>query len=810
MSDLFLGIVSLSLSASWLVAAVMAFRFLLKKAPKAMHVALWGLVALRLILPVSFESALSLVPESISSGAVVEEWVQTPIGSTVIAVKPEGAPLQTDIPVQSPDVPDVPMDMHSATTAVPAPTLEDTLVPLLTSVWILGMGAMAVYALGSYAVLRWQVRTAVRLDGNIYQSEFAPTAFVLGLLRPRIYVPYGMDDGDLVHVVAHERSHIARLDHWWKPLGFLLLTLHWFNPLMWLAYFLLCRDIELACDERVIRSLERNQRADYSQTLLTCSIHEKMIFACPVAFGQAGVKERVRNVLNYRKPGLWITAVTVLAMIVSMVCFYAVPPAQADEPDPTVTPPTSNASVNSGKPNPEQDLLDKLKQEKENLRDQMEQLQSHMFEPNEGSSQRLTTGDGIEYTVSATNVTPVGMRFNVDVDAKCTFLVENYYWIERQTENGWEALPAMLEDPCHMAWRFGASGNPIFPSPTDSRPVDWSGIYGVLEPGTYRLCTVVFEGEDPVRVEFTIGDPGKSAAALALTRYYRALDALLTQESYHVVYTYSDIEDPTVDVDADVYDRNFIDTHEYMRAGDDYLVQDYTYTTGMLNDGFMIRDGIKYRMENEIHGNGTTPAIGWAQQPGVNTDLFTRWVSCWTMSDITSVEMTDNTTVLNLKPSGSLRRNTVTVTYDESGGLKEVVHVEEYSSYNKQKAYTSTYTLTVKDTDAEAITERINLQNVNFLRSFVWMEAVPEDEIPADRVYINADPVAMDTVSDVIEQAKKECTVTYTNIMVSYDAQNLVWKVEFLVGYGLDCTEVVYLNADGTTLAIAGRGPRDN
>ncbi len=781
MSDLFLGIVSLSLSASWLVAAIVVFRFLLKKAPKAMHVALWGLVALRLIMPVSFESALSLVPEAVGSGAVVEEWIQTPVQVQIPNTEQPEIEYGNPVHSQAPAAPQFTLPPEYTNPEGPAasPTLEDTLVPILTSVWILGMCVMTLYAIGSYVTLRWQVRTAVRLDGSIYQSEFAPTAFVLGLLQPRIYVPYGMNDGDLAHVVAHEHSHIARLDHWWKPLGFVLLSLHWFNPLMWLAYFLLCRDIELACDERVIRSLERDQRADYSQTLLTCSIHEKMIFACPVAFGQAGVKERVRNVLNYRKPGLWITAVTVLAMIVSMVCFYAVPPAQADEPD---VPPTVQAPEVPADPG----------------------------EPNKGSSQRLTTADGIEYTVSATNVTPIGMRFNVDVDTKCTFLVENFYWIERQTKNGWETLPAMLEDPCHMAWRFGASGKPIFPSPTDSRPVDWSGIYGVLEPGTYRLCTVVFEDEAPVKVEFTIGDPGKSAAAQALTRYYRALDALLTQESYHVVYTYSDIEDPTVDVDADVYDRNFIDTHEYMRAGDDYLVQDYTYTTGMLNDGFMIRDGIKYRMENEIHGNGATPAIGWAQWPGVNTELFTRWVSCWTMSDIASVEVTENTAVLKLKGTGGIRNNTVTITYDENGGLKSIVQVVEYGAYGTQKAYSSTYALTVKDTDAEAIAERINLQDVDFVRDFVWMEAVPEDEIPADRVYFNADPVPMDTVSDVIEQAKKECTVTYTNIMVSYDAQNQVWKVEFLVGYGLDCTEVVYLNADGTTLAIAGRGPRDN
>ena len=776
MSDLFLGIVSLSLSASWLVAAVMAFRFLLKKAPKSMHVALWGLVALRLILPVSFESVFSLVPEAIGNGTVVEQWVQTPVQSQA----PDTHEEQPDIDYGITSIPPAPAqpqftlppEYTNPEGTASAPTLGDTLVPFLTSVWILGMCAMAVYALGNYMTLRWQVRTAVRLDGCIYQSEFAPTAFVLGLLLPRIYVPYGMSDSNLAHVVAHERSHIARLDHWWKPLGFALLTLHWFNPLMWLAFFLLCRDIELACDERVIRALERDQRADYSQTLLTCSIHEKMILACPVAFGQAGVKERVRNVLNYRKPGLWITAVTVLAMIVSMVCFYAVPPAQADEPDPTVTPPVS---VDPG-------------------------------EPNVGSSQRLTTGDGIEYTVSVGSITPVGLALSVDVDVKCEFLIYNYYWIERQTESGWETLPSMMEDPCHLVSVFAASGNPIFPGPTDTRNFDWSGKYGVLSPGTYRLCTVVFEGEDPVKVEFTIGDPGDSPEAQALLRYYDALNDLLTRKNYCVVNTYSVIEDPAVDVDADAYDHNFIDTYEYMRAGNDYLKQEYTYTAGMFNQGFMIRDGVEYRTENETHGNITTPVIGWALSPGSKTDFFTRWVSCWTMKDLRSVTVSGNTTILELKGSGYVRSNTVTITYDENGRLEQVVHVEEYASSNYQEAHTATYSLAVKDV---AIAVLIESQDVETCRDFTWTGTLPEDETVLERAFVNTEAAPMDTVSQVIARARAESDVPYSNVMVYHDAQAQVWKVEFWVSYGKAYTESVYLNADGTTIMVTYRGPLD-
>ena len=783
MTDFFLGIVSLSLSASWLVAAVMAFRFLLKKAPKAMHVALWGLVALRLLLPVSFESTLSLVPEDIGNGTVVESWTQTPVISHTPAVRPGSDTIQSGPQTEQnpPASPNTTVHPDSTPSEYPAitPTVGDILVPALSSIWILGMGVMALYAIGSYVTLWWQIRTAVRLERDIYQSEFAPTAFVLGLLRPRIYVPYDMADADLVHVIAHERAHIDRKDHWWKPMGYLLLSIHWFNPLMWAAYALLCRDIELACDEQVIRSLKQDQRADYSQTLLTCSIHQKMILACPVAFGQAGIKERVRNVLTYRKPGLWITLVTVAAMVVSMVCFFTVPPAQAeglDTPPANQTPNIPDTPVDPG-------------------------------EPNVGSSVTLTTGDGIEYTVSATSVTPVGMRLSVDVDVKCTFLIYNYYWIERQTENGWEALPAMMEDPCHMASRFGASGNNIFPGPTDTRPVDWSGIYGVLEPSTYRLCTVVFEDEEPCSVEFTIGDPGDSTAAQALQRYYAALDKLLNQENYHVVNTYSSIEDPTVDVDADANDYNDMNIYEYMRSGDDYLKQDWTYTTDLMSDGVMIRDGIEYRVENEMHGTSYTPAIGWAQWPGAKSDYFTRWVSCYTMKDLRSAEMTDNTIVLDLKCTGNTRSSIVTIAIDGNGNLERIDQVTEYGPTNTRSSYTSTYTLTVMDTDTESIARIIESQDVEFLRDFTWTGTQPEDETIADREFVNTEAVALDTVSDVIDHAKKECSVTYTNIMVYYDAEAMVWKVEFWVGYGMASIEVVYLNAEGTTLLITNREP---
>ena len=229
----------------------------------------------------------------------------------------------------------------------------------------------------------------------------------------------------------------------------------------------------------------------------------------------------------------------------------------------------------------------------------------------------------------------------------------------------------------------------------------------------------------------------------------------------------------------------------------------------MFNQGFMIRDGVEYRTENEIHSNLTTPVIGWALSPGTRSDFFTRWVTCWTMKDIASVEVTDNTTILNLKPSGSLRRNTVTVTYKDDGSLAGIVQVQEYAATSTMEAYTYTCSLAVKDTDAEAIAERIDLQDVNFQRDFVWMGTHPDDETVQNVVFINTDPVPMTTVSQVIARARAESDVPYSNVMVYHDAEAQVWKVEFWVSYGKAYTESVYLNADGTTIMITYRGPLD-
>ena len=310
MNELFLKIINMSISASWLVLAVLILRFVLKKAPKWINVLLWGIVAIRLICPFSFESPLSLIPSAETIPLNIGMDSTPTINSGISAINNAVNPIisQSNTPMAGASV-----------------NLLQITIGIYEYIWIFGMIALALYTAISYWRLHRKVDTAVRYKDNIFQSENVSFPFVLGIIKPRIYLPFKMNGQYLEHVVAHEQAHVCRKDHWWKPLGFLLLMIHWFNPLMWLAYVLLCRDIELACDEKVIKELGNEQRGDYTQALVACSVNRRMIAACPLTFGEVGVKERVKSVMNYKKPALWVIIIAVIVCVGVAVCFLTNP-----------------------------------------------------------------------------------------------------------------------------------------------------------------------------------------------------------------------------------------------------------------------------------------------------------------------------------------------------------------------------------------------------------------------------------------------------------------------------------------------------
>lgn len=316
MSEFFLKIVNMSITAGWLVLAVMLLRILLRKAPKWIAMLLWGLVAIRLICPFSMESAMSLIPsaETISPEIMTDPSPQIHTGISVFnhAVNP----IIEDSFAPAPGASVNPLQIW---------------IPVVAVLWIAGIVAMLLYTAISYLRIRRRIAAAVLLRDNIFQSENVASPFVLGIMKPKIYLPFYMNEQDMEYVIAHEKAHIRRWDHWWKPFGFLLLSIYWFNPFLWIAYAMLCRDIELACDEKVVKELNREQKADYSQALLTCSVNRRMTAACPLAFGEVGVKNRVRSVLNYKKPAFWLILFALVVSAVVAVCFLTNPQSDIDD-----------------------------------------------------------------------------------------------------------------------------------------------------------------------------------------------------------------------------------------------------------------------------------------------------------------------------------------------------------------------------------------------------------------------------------------------------------------------------------------------
>lgn len=310
MSLLFTQIFNMSVSASYIVLAVLLLRLALKKAPKWLSLLLWAVVGLRLVCPFTFESVWSLIPSLGQIHPVVALDQHAPQYTEYSGLNMLVTRLNEDLLAR----PEYDWLM-----------LLQRLIPVFAVVWLAGILALTTYSIISCLKVRRSVLTAVRCQDNVYQSEQVSSPFVFGLIKPKIYLPFQIGERSMTSVIAHEQAHIQRLDHLWKPLGFFLLTLHWFNPLIWLSYALFCRDLELACDERVIRNLDRDARADYAAALLSSSVSKPKIAACPLAFGEVGVQKRIKSALSYRKPVLWVTAVALAVCLVAAVCFFTEP-----------------------------------------------------------------------------------------------------------------------------------------------------------------------------------------------------------------------------------------------------------------------------------------------------------------------------------------------------------------------------------------------------------------------------------------------------------------------------------------------------
>lgn len=306
MTQVFLRILNGSLAAGWVALGVLLLRLLFKKAPKWISCLLWAVVALRLLIPVGLQSSFSLLPSAQVIPTDIVTATTPAIESGIPAVDSAVNPLFTG---------------HLA----PQTQLLPQLVTVAGWIWLAGVGIMLLLLAVSWLRLRWQLRISLPLEKNVYICDSVGTPFVFGVLRPRIYLPSTMAESQHPYVLAHERAHIRRKDHWWKLLGYLLLSVYWFNPLLWVSYILLCRDIEQACDDKVIKTMDATEKQHYSEALLACSQSPRLVSVCPVAFGEVGVKTRIRGILNYKKPAFWVMIASCLAVAVAAGCFLTDP-----------------------------------------------------------------------------------------------------------------------------------------------------------------------------------------------------------------------------------------------------------------------------------------------------------------------------------------------------------------------------------------------------------------------------------------------------------------------------------------------------
>lgn len=321
MGDIFINLLNMSITAGWLILAVLGIRFLFRKIPKWVICLLWGVVAIRLIFPFSIESEFSLLPsaEPIKSSAVV------------------GGEVMPYIPSVDSNLDIVENTVNPILAETFAYKETESIAPLQVfteaagNVWLCGMIGLLIFAVISVFRLRLCVREAVRYKANIYICDAVKSPFILGIIKPKIYLSSALSGEKKDYIIAHEKVHLSRCDHLWKPFGYLLLCIYWFNPLCWIAYMMLCRDIELACDEKVIKNMSFEAKKEYSRVLLSCATQRRPVSVCPLAFGEVGVRERVKSVLNYKKPTFWITMLAIVVCVIVAICFLTNPLAEDAE-----------------------------------------------------------------------------------------------------------------------------------------------------------------------------------------------------------------------------------------------------------------------------------------------------------------------------------------------------------------------------------------------------------------------------------------------------------------------------------------------
>ena len=589
MTELFSAILKASFQGSIVILAVIALRFLLKKAPKSLFCLLWLLAGLRLVMLFEIPSPLSLQPrlEDTNLSIQAQQPVQVP---DIVIQNPAGQPLATFAdPVVSPEVPEGNWE-NLQTDSYPY-WVEDGVITgpvdlgnIAAWIWLLGTATMLTASLVSYIRLKRRVREAYLIENGCFECPGLDTAFVLGFLPPRIYLPLGLSDQEKKFIFDHENTHIARHDHWFKVLGYGILSIHWFNPLVWLGYGLLCRDMELACDEHVVKYMTLPERKAYSAALLSCGGKTARISACPVAFGESNPKKRILNVLNYKRPSFWIVLLAVAAILFVSVCLLTSPENQVEEPE---------------------------EETKWNL-----EMEVSNVSPSGATVNFIQNGPFAGYDRAE-------LQFGSD------------YSLEKWTGDNWEPVE-MLPKEYDVAWTMEAYI--INRNGTTAQHIDWAWLYGELPPGRYMIGKSVdlFRGTGDSEInmfwaEFVIEEPKQLRPIwdenmmeedyLAICR--DAVAELQSREQYHISETLAYFRGETED------SRNYI---AFWKDGENWLRESYV-TQMRENRNLLYYDGLLH-IQRQKEGEEAVWDLVDAAKPEQHGMTWLHWLR-WDSQNVT-------------------------------------------------------------------------------------------------------------------------------------------------------------------------------
>lgn len=563
MKELFLSILNASLHGSIVIAAVLILRLVLKKAPRALFCLLWLLAGLRLVLPFEIESRLSLQPDM--EPVVLNQTVEIPVAAempdTTLPLPQEEMPADTQQEAPREQTGFVYIEENET---IRLPELGD----ILCWVWLAGAAVMLMGSMISYFRLKHRLREAWKTEDGAWTCPELDTAFVLGILKPRIYLPAGLKEPERGLILNHERTHISRCDHISKLAGYWVLAVHWFNPLVWVGYACLCRDIEMACDERVVRGMDVQARKDYSRALLNCAGSHGGLTACPVAFGETSVKQRIVSVLNYRKPGFWVMVVAVVALVFVVVCLMTSPvKKQPEVPD-------------------------------------------------------IHDGANWGITFSAENVTPRGMTLVCEQDGTPVpgmLMTGAFFRLEKLTADGWRELPTVTDAI------FTTEGWMITKGQTHRWDVNWAWLYGELEPGDYRIFKTITLDETQGSetdwnggVEFTITEQDQEDERL--TRCREALASFQAQSTYCLMIQRQ--------MSGDILNDNA--TQMFYVSGEDWLRHCVIDEVDFIEEDWYLnkngRQFTKYTTHHNHDGNGEDINTGWVEGPLEENEIFQPWL----------------------------------------------------------------------------------------------------------------------------------------------------------------------------------------